>query len=175
MRRTLTVCHHGLSAAAVVVMLTACGGSENGDSAASESTPSAAESSAAPESSADAAGSEFCTEAPAIEGRIDSTIQNSQDPQALPQALQEAANEIRAIEPPDEIASDWNALADGAEQIAAAIAQVDFRDPNALATFQQQVGQLESQLSSASTNVETYLREECGIDTGSGESAAPTS
>jgi hypothetical protein len=175
MRRTLTVCRHGVAVTAAVVMLTACGGSENGDSAASGSSSSAAESSASPESSADAASSEFCTKAPSIEGRVDSTLQNSQDPQALPQALREAAGEIRAIEAPDEIASDWNALADGAEQIAAAISQVDFRDPNALATFQQQVGSLESQLSSASTNVETYLRDECGIDTGPGESAAPTS
>jgi hypothetical protein len=99
---------------------------------------------------------------------------NQSDPAAIPQALQEVATEIRAIQPPDEIASDWNALADGVEQIASAFGNVNFSDPNAVATFQAQVGQLESQLSSASTNVETYLSDKCGIGT-STESASPTS
>jgi hypothetical protein len=169
MRRTVTACRSGLSVAAAVVLLTACGGSDEEDSASSTS----ASSTTTAGSNADAAGSEFCSEAGSIEERLNTTIQSSADPESLPQALQEAADEIRSIQPPDEIASDWNALADGVEQVAAAVAQVDFSDPNALETFEQQIGQLESELSSASTNVENYLREECGID--ETETAAPSS
>jgi hypothetical protein len=169
MRRTLTAFRTGLSVAAAVVLLSACGGSDEGGSASSDTSASASES------SADAAGSEFCTEAAAIQERIGSTLTEQSDPAALPQALQQAAAEIRAVEAPPEIADDWNALADGVEQIAAAFASVDFNDPNAVATFQQQVGELQTELASASTNVENYLREECGIDAGNSESAAPTS
>jgi hypothetical protein len=170
MRRTLTACRSGLSLAAAVVLLTACGGSDE-----EESASSTASSSSTAESNADAAGSEFCSEAGSIEERLNTTIQGSADPESLPQALQEAADEIRSIQPPDEIASDWNALADGVEQVAAAVAQVDFSDPKALETFEQQIGELESELFSASTNVENYLREECGIDATETESAAPSS
>ena len=171
MRRTLTVFRSGLSVAAALVLLSACGGSdENSDSSASSET-SASET----ESEAPAADSEFCTEAASIEDRVSSTLNDQSDPAALPQALQQAADEIRAIDAPPEIASDWEALAGGVEQIAAAFAQVNFNDPNALATFEAQVGQLQTQLESASTNVETYLREECGIDTDGSEPASPTS
>ena len=171
MRRTLTVCRGGLSVAAAVVLLSACGGS--GDEP--ESTAASETSSSASESEAPEAGSEFCTEAASIEERVSSTLNDQSDPAALPQALNQAAAEIRAIDPPDEIAADWEALAGGIEQIAAAFAQVNFNDPNALATFEAQVGQLQTQLESASTNVETYLREECGIDTEDSEPASPTS
>jgi hypothetical protein len=171
MRRTLTVCRSGLSVAAAVVLLSACGGSEdNSDSSAASETSSSASESEAPQ-----ADSEFCTEAASIEERVSSTLNDQSDPAALPQALNQAAAEIRAIEPPDEIAADWEALAGGVEQIAAAFSQVNFNDPNALATFEAQVGQLQTQLESASTNVETYLREECGIDAEESEPASPTS
>jgi hypothetical protein len=168
MRRTLTACRTGLSVAAAVVLLSACGGSDEGSSAAGSSE---AESSA-PESSAEPADSQFCTDAAAIQERVGSTLNDQSDPAALPQALQEAATEIRAVEPPPEIAADWESLADGVDQIATAFSGLDFNDPNALATFQQQVGQLQAQLGTASTNVENYLREECGIE---GEPAAPSS
>ena len=171
MRRTLTACRSGLSVAAAVVLLSACGGSDEGGSASSTSEAS----SSAAETSADAAGSQFCAEAAAVQENVGSTLNDQSDPASLPQALQDAATEIRAIEPPPEIAADWTALADGVEQIAAAFQAIDFNDPNALATFQEQVGQLQTDLGTASTNVETYLREECGLDTGPSEPAAPSS
>lgn len=164
MSRTLTACRTGLSVAAAVVLLTACGGSDSNDAASSPSSTSA-------ESSAPQADSEFCTEAATIEERLGSTF-DTQDPTALAQAVQEVAAEIRAIQPPDEIADDWGALATGVEQIGQALSAVDFNDPNALARFQEQIGQLQTELTTASNNVQTYLTEECGIES---ESAAPTS
>jgi hypothetical protein len=172
MRRSLTACRSGLSVAAAVVLLTACGGSGEEESASSESSGS---SSSAAETSAGAADSEFCTEAAGIEERITSSLGGQTDPAGIPQALQQAATEIRAIEAPDEIASDWNALADGVDQIAGAFASIDFNDPQALATLQQEVEQLSAQLDTASTNVEAYLAEECGIEVDPTQPAAPTS
>jgi hypothetical protein len=170
MRRTLSTCRSGLSVAAALVLLTACGGSDEGGSdAASPSETGSATS----EDPADSANSQFCTDAASIQERVSSTLNDQTNPAALPQALQQAATEIREVEPPAEISADWTALANGVEQIATAFGEIDFNDPNALATFQQQVGQLQGELSSASTNVENYLREECGIE--ATESAAPSS
>ena len=156
--------------AAAVVLLSACGGSDEGSSAASSS---AAEPSAS-ESSAEATPSQFCTEAAAIQEKVTASF-DEQDPASLGQVLQEGATEIRAIEPPAEIADDWGALADGLEQIAGAFADVDITDPAAQQQLGQKIAELQGPLDSASTNVENYLRDECGIEMDSGEPAAPTS
>ena len=172
MRRSLTVCRNGLTVTAAAVLLTACGGS--GDDEASSSS-SSSETTSASESSADAAGSEFCTEAAAIQERVGSTFDDQSDPAGLPQALTQAAEDVRQVEPPAEIASDWAALADGIDQIAAAIGSVDFSDPNAAATFEQQVAPLQQELAGASANVSSYLQNECGLEVDPSETASPTS
>ena len=172
MRRTLTVCRNGFAVTAAAVLLTACGGS--GDDEASSSSSSETTSSAS-ESSADAADSEFCTEAAAIQERVGSTFNDQSDLASLPQALTQAAQEVREVDPPAEIASDWAALADGIDQIAAAIGSVDFSDPNAAATFEQQVAPLQQQLAGASANVSSYLQDECGLEVDPSETASPTS
>ena len=160
-----------MSVAAAVVLLSACGGSDEGSSASDSGETSAS----AAESSAESADSPFCTQAAAIQERVGASLTNQSDPAALPGALQQVVTEIRAVDPPEEIAADWNALADGVEQIAVAFGSIDFNDPNAVATFQQQVGDLQAELSTASTNVENYLRDECGIESTGDEPAAPSS
>src|SRR5829696_4670818 len=102
MGRTLIVCRGGLSAAVAVVLLTACGGSDD-ESASSES--SASSSSAA--ETTEPADSEFCTEATEAYEQIQPAISGSADPTAVAPALQQAADDVRAIEAPPEIASDW--------------------------------------------------------------------
>ena len=173
MRRALTGCRSGLSVAAAVVLLTACGGSEEAPSAASSNASEP--SSSAAESAANSGGSQFCTDAAAIQDRVGATLDEQADPAALSQALRQGAAEIRALEPPQEIAADWNALADGVEQIAGSFESIDINDPNALATFEQEVAQLQAQLATASTNVGNYLRDECGLDPDPNEPAAPPS
>jgi hypothetical protein len=170
MLRTLPIVRTGASVAAALVLLTACSGSDKGNSASSSTRAS----SSASETSAQAAGSEFCTKAAAIQSSVTSAVTDQSDPASIQRGLQAAVTQIRAIDPPGEIASDWSALADGVEQLAAAFAGVDFKDQAAVASFQQTANNLQTQLSGASANVEKYLSEKCGI-TSSTESAAPTS
>jgi uncharacterized phage infection (PIP) family protein YhgE len=169
MRSPLRRCRTGLAAAAALVLLTACGGSDDqkaSSSASSEPTTSASET------SADAA--EFCTQAAAVQQRIASTFSGSSDPASLPKVLQEAATQIRAIRPPDELTADWTSFADGIEEIAKA-AQVDFKDQAAVAKFRQQVGQLQQKYGGAFTNVQNYLTDQCGFSENPTETSAPTS
>jgi hypothetical protein len=170
MRRTLTVCRSGLSVAAAVVLLTACGGSDGEESASSSS----ASSSSAAETTGGQSDSEFCTQAADVLDQVEATLTGNSDPSTIPTVLQAAADQIRAIEAPAELESDWTTFADGIEKVAAA-AQVDFNDPNAVAAFQQQVAQLQQESGAAFANVQTYLTDECGIDTGSSEPASPSS
>jgi hypothetical protein len=159
MRRTLSACRDGLSVAAAVVLLSGCGGSGDDRSPAAESSD---------------ATSRFCTEAASIQERVGSTVDDPSQQANLPQVLRETATEIRAIAAPSEIASDWNSLADGAEQLGAVIGSVDPNRPDAFAGIEQQLDDITTGLTGASTTVSEYLRDECGIESGSTEPAAPT-
>ena len=175
MRSNLLV--RGVSATAAALLLTACGGSSD-EEAASSSTPAASSSAAESSSAAPEANSEFCTEATQVNERITSSITES-DSASLSSNLQTISDEISAVEPPAEIADDWNALAGALGEAAGALEGVDLSDPEQAAEAQAQIGELQTQLGDAGTNVETYLREECGIDTegtaAPSDSAAPSS
>jgi hypothetical protein len=173
MRRTLTACRDGLAVTAAALLLTACGGSDDDTSSSSESAGET--TSSASESSAAAADSEFCTDAASIQERVTATFNAQSDPAALPQALQEAATAVRDVEPPEEIAADWATLADGIDRIAQALATIDPNDPNALATLQTELAELQQDVGAASASVSAYLRDECGLDVDTPESSAPTS
>jgi hypothetical protein len=174
MRRTMTLFRTGLAGAAAIAMMSACGGGSSDDSASSSSsTSSETTSSSSSESSAPEADSEFCQQAAGLQTQL-ATTPDLSDPAAAAPAFQQIADAVRAIDPPQQIASDWGALADGLEQIGQLFATTDFNDPNQAAAAEQQITQMESTLASASTNVETYLTDQCGIDT-SGDTAAPTS
>jgi hypothetical protein len=97
------------------------------------------------------------------------------DPADLGALLQEGAAEVRATEPPEEIAADWAALAEGLEQVAASFGGVDLNDPDARRALGQKIAELQGPLDTASTNVEDYLRDECGLQIDSAEPGAPTS
>ena len=167
MHRTLSLSRAGVAGAAAVVLLAACGG--GGESATdSPATASPAESSAA-ETTATSGAEDFCTQAAGIDERVDSALSDlGGDELSVPDAFRQAAEEVRAIEAPGEIATDWEALAGGLDRIGDALSNIDITDPESLATLED----VEGDLSTASTNVENYLRDECGIDTP--ESAAPT-
>jgi hypothetical protein len=167
-RRTLSLSRAGVAGAAAVILLAACGG-DGGESATdSPATASPAESSAA-ETTATSGAEDFCTQAAGIDERVDSALSDlGGDEPSVPEAFRRAAEEVRAIDAPGEIATDWEALAGGLDRIGDALSNIDITDPESLATLED----VEGDLSTASTNVENYLRDECGIDTP--ESAAPT-
>jgi hypothetical protein len=149
MRSTLSARRSGLAVAAAAVFMSGCGGSD-------DDAPPAAES-------ADARAG-FCTEAASVQERVSSTVNDPSQQANLPEVLHETATEIRAIEAPTEISADWNALADGAEELSAVIGSVDPNRPDAFAGIEQQLDDVTARLSGASANVSAYLQNECGID-----------
>jgi hypothetical protein len=162
----------GMSATAAVLLITACGGGS--DDSASSTTSPASSSAAETSSAAPQAGSEFCTKAADFGNSINSSF-DSNDPAQLTQGLQKAADGVRAIEPPAEIADDWNALADGLEKVSKTLDGADINDPKVAAQVQTDI----QSLAEPSTHVQTYLQEQCGIDTegtaSPSDSAAPSS
>ena len=166
MRSSLLV--RGVSATAAVLLLTACGGGSDEDSASPTTSSEASSSAAETTSEAPEASSEFCTQAEDFGNEISASFEST-DPAQLTANLQKAADGVRAIEPPDEIADDWRALADGLEKVAGTLEGADPNDPQVAAEVQQDLQALQE----PATRVETYLQEKCGIDTT--ESASPSS
>jgi hypothetical protein len=175
MRRTLTLCRGGLTAAAALVLLTACGGSSEGSdksAAASSSEPT----STSAESTAPQADSEFCTKAEALSKTLEAAFnEEASDPASLAQQFQQTADAIRTLDPPAEIAADWEKLAAGLEQFAGAFQDLDLNDPAAASTFAELGTQLQNEFVTSGAKVGTYLSQECGIATDTPESASPTS
>jgi hypothetical protein len=173
MRRTLTLVRTGLAGVAALAVLSACGGNDSSSSASSSSS-SAATGSSSSSSSGAASDSAFCQQAGAVLSQLD-VVGNVEDPAQLAPALQQAAGQLSKIQPPKAIATDWTNLVGAVDQLAQAASGTDFANPEAASAFLQTASQLESQLGGSSTNVETYLQDQCGIDTGGTDSAAPTS
>ncbi len=173
MRPTLSLVPRAAVVAAAAVLLSACG--DDGDSSASPSS-SAPSSSAAEtsESEAPQGGSEFCTESQELLDNLGAAFSDQSDPGSVETAFSQAAEGFRSVEPPAEIEQDWTTLGDGLEEYAAAFAELDQSDPESVSAFQQRTTSLQGELTGAATNVETYLNEQCGIDTDA-EPSAPGS
>jgi len=148
--RCLTVCRTSVAGAAAVVLLAACGG--DGGSSTANADSSAAET--------DTASGEFCDRAGDIDERVNEVLSQLDDGSSVPEAIHATADELRAIEAPAAISDDWTALVDGLDQIADALADLDLTDGESVAALED----IGNRLDTASTNVENYLDEECGIN-----------
>lgn len=149
--RTLIVCRAGVAGAAAAVLLAACGG--DGESSTDNAASSAADTGTA-------ASGDFCDQAGNIDERVDGVLSELDDGSSVPEAIDAAADELRAIEAPEAISADWSALVEGLEQLGDAFADLDLTDADSVAALEE----LQSRLTTASTNVENYLQEECGIN-----------
>jgi hypothetical protein len=164
-------------AAAGVLLFAACSGDDDDDAAATDAADTTQEAGGgdtnAPDDgdSADAAdngggggGGGFCDEASQLFQTTSGLDPNEQ---------LDAAD---ALEPPEEIADDWNKLIDGSREAAESTADFDPNDPEASEQFQEEY----EELMAATTNVYTYLGEECGLEgftppsTDTGEVSVPT-
>jgi hypothetical protein len=175
MRRTLTRCRGGLTVAAALVLLTACGGGSGGTSASSSSS-SAASSSSSGNTAAPQADSKFCTQASALTQALDKAFNDqTTDPRAVAQQFQQTADALRTLDPPPEIATDWENVAKGIEQLGTIYSQFDPGNPASASTFAQQSQQLQTQFAASIAKVGSYLQTQCGIDAGATDSSAPSS
>ena len=99
----------------------------------------------------DSAGGSFCDQARSVEERFDEI----QDPTT--EEFGAALDAIRDMDPPAEIADDWNTMVSALDVFN----DIDLEnpDPNALAEFEAEAAEMEA----ASERVSTYMQEECGF------------
>ena len=121
---------------------------------------------------ADPATSAFCDKARGLLATLLPAVTGADDAATLAPVLQQASADAQAVEPPEAIATDWEALKKGLDQFAQAAAAVVPDDTASAAQFLQKKTQLVAQLAGSAATVQAYLGQECGLTTGS---AAPTS
>src|SRR3712207_1919201 len=112
-----------LAALAAVVLLSACGGADSGSDPAA--TDSGARTGGA-EMTAPSGDSEFCVQAAELDDRVEAALADAEgDDPPVPEAFRQVSSELRAIEAPEAIRSDWAAMAGGLDLMADAVADVD--------------------------------------------------
>ncbi|MFW3171635.1 hypothetical protein [Geodermatophilus sp. CPCC 206100] len=153
-RRSLDLFRVGVGGAAAVVLLAACGG-EGGGTDTAAATPPAGQSAG----TAAAGTADFCASAGGIDQRVDAALSDAEGDPSVAEAFRAIADDLRGVEAPAAIASDWTALAAGLDRMADAFAEVDISDVNSL----EALDRAEGDLTTASDNVDRYLRDECGL------------
>ena len=151
-RRDLHLFRAGLAGAAAVVLLASCGdgGSSGADAAATTR--------AAGEATGEGDG-DFCDRAAGIDERVDAALDGMEGDPSLADAFRQIADDLRAIEAPGAITADWGSMAAGLDRMADAFGQVDVTDLDSLEVLEQ----AEGDLTEASSSVDDYLGDECGI------------
>ncbi|RPI12163.1 MAG: hypothetical protein EHM63_00185 [Actinobacteria bacterium] len=176
-----------LFAAALVVTLAACGGDDSDSSApdeGSDSTEAPAASSEAPDSSAGGdesaastgapdfsgeGGGEFCSQAQGFDEVFGEEAFQSNDPADLEDQFNASQQALADLEnsAPDEIKEDVGIIADALAGLIEVFESANY-DFTQLAQDPDAVAQLEAfnsaEITDASTRVEAYLTEVCGID-----------
>jgi hypothetical protein len=160
-------------AVTAVLLLAGCGG--GGSTPSASSTTTAASSSAA-SSSAPLAQTPFCQQSTKTLTELAPAFSSSQsDPTKVGPVLKKAAAQVRAIQPPAAIATDWTTLADSLDQFAASYAGVDPRNPASASAFAQRNATLMGSLTTAAGHVEAYLSTNCGLTAPTPVPVAPSS
>ena len=141
--------------AAGMVLLTGCGGDDADPASSPAETSASAESTAGGSGAAD----DFCARAEDLDQRVETALDESDGNGSLPDVFRRLSEEMQGITAPDAIAADWDTMRTGLDRMADAVAGLDISDADSVAALEEAGRGLES----ASDNVETYLRGECGI------------
>jgi hypothetical protein len=141
----------GVAGAAAVVLLAACGGGESSGTGSPEATQATA--------AEEATTGDFCDRAAGIDERVDAALDDMEGDPSIADAFRQIADDLRAIEAPEPITADWQSMAAGLDRMADAFGQVDVTDLDSLEVLEQ----AEGDLTEASSRVDDYLGEECGI------------
>ena len=137
---------------------TAAASSSSGNSAAESASAAAASSSAA-----DADRKEtFCTEVPDLLGDTTDDLQGAYStPEQAPQLMNEAVDQLSAVEPPADAAPQWERLVAAWTGMRDLLAQADLTDPAANADLAPQLQGLQTELVDSGTAVDDYGKANC--------------
>ncbi|WP_369141258.1 hypothetical protein [Modestobacter versicolor] len=144
------------------LLLTGCSSDDESGPATSDAS-SSSESAAEAAAEADAEKKDtFCTEVPDLLSDIAGDLEGFQaDPQSAPALLDDAVERISAVEPPADVAPEWQRLVTAWTGMRDLIAQADLTDPSANTGLAPQLQTLQTELIDSGTAVDDYGKANC--------------
>ena len=147
------------------LLLSGCSDEVEG-AAAPATTPSTSSSSSSSTSATptiDANLEEFCTDGEALFGEVDDAFDDAEGmgSAAFAEVLQQAVDAFDALEPPDEIADDWEASRDGFGQLRDDVAAIDPAAPDAEQQAIDLIAAAETTVGPAFARVTDWIDENC--------------
>ena len=170
MRSPAPLLRSALAGAAAVVLLTACGGSGDGEPAAASSPSAPATSSdpstgtAAPDPAAEAFCGGITTAFTELQGTLGAAA-----PEEVAGRLPEVVTTLEQVEAPAAIAGDWGALLDGLRRLADTAGTLDLGTPEGRQAYADAEAAIGSDLGPAQSALTDYVVANCGLT-----SASPT-
>jgi hypothetical protein len=139
MRRSLTVRAAGVPVAVAVLLLAGCGSSEE------EQRQEA-----------------FCENVPDLLEDVTAELQGvTASPEQAPELVGDAVERLEAVDPPEGVADDWQALVEAWSGMRDLLGRVDLTNPSANTEFAAEAQQLQSDLVSTGAAVDEYGQENC--------------
>jgi len=161
----------GLQRAGVVLVLgvlalSGCGDDEPGASDADSAAPDATSAEPTGATTSETPGADsFCAEVEATRDQLDSVVDGEAlvDPSAALDVVDDALDTMRSIDPPAEIAADWEAVRSFSEEMITSLDEIDVTDPAALEELGRELERNAEALEDAADRVDRYIEDECGI------------
>jgi hypothetical protein len=179
-RRPLFHCGAGLAVAGALFTLSGCNGfqDQSAGAATSRSTPASSSALATVSpgtAAASAASTPFCTGAARLVADTNASSGNTSDPVAAAKFFDDGARRFRSVTPPQDIATQWKAVADGLEQLSQAYAGTNLADVQQELQLEQTLTQVQNRIGPAQNQVNQYLHDTCGLDMGGGTATSSPS
>lgn len=165
----LTALRPAVAAAATVVLLTACGGSGDGDAAATSAPAEASSPGAEPSPTQDPEAAGFCAEVSTALDELSRTLETTTE-EDIASRLPEVVSTLGSVEPPPAVEADWGALVDTLGQLADTASSVDLGSPEGQQEYADAQARLGGRFATAQQNVTNYVISNCSTGT-----AAPSS
>jgi hypothetical protein len=152
-----------------VLALSGCGDDEPGASDADSAAPDATSEPTGVEptgATSETPGTDsFCAEVEATRDQLDSVVDGEAlvDPSAALDVVDDALDTMRSIDPPAEIAADWEAVRSFSEEMITSLDEIDVTDPAELEELGRELERNAEALEDAADRVDRYLEDECGI------------
>ena len=174
MRLSASVLRGGLSAAAAVLLLTACGGSEEPDAGTTGGTATGSAPAEATATTSEEDVQAFCTEAETVFTELTAAFGSVTDPANYTAVLDQSVAAFDQVQPPAEISSDWSALQDGLVGLRDAVAGTDVGTPEGQAALQDAVTTFQTDVAEPQQNLEGFVTANCANAGGGAPSSTPT-
>ena len=167
-RRTTTLALATVAAA----LLTGCTSEVAGNASpatTASTSPSTATATSSPGGSDEELREEFCTEAPVLLRDVGQQLQDvgqqlqdaEADPASATEALDDAVSRLEEVEPPEDVADEWDRLLDALRDLRDLVASVDPSDPGGTSEQAEELIDIQSELLDAGTAIDDWGRANC--------------